>query len=230
VQWTDKQIYFDLYDQLSEEISKADITEGLHHLKLESVLQYVALPNLRLKKVVEKPVNDAEKSSRSKLKKPAKPETPDGRGRDDMGFIFKFLRDTKKVKHIIRVIVNDKRDPAHSDEEIEKALGTMNVEIWDWQKFDLCADTIFVAAPKVKVIHLYWGGNNAVLEGWSAASGLRRLEELKEVYLHVQQVCKAATRPESRWDLERRKGRHTGANALCTNSRGLRLPNAPTIM
>ncbi|RDL42487.1 uncharacterized protein BP5553_02466 [Venustampulla echinocandica] len=141
-----KQIYFDLYDQLDEEISEADITGGLSHLKLENVLQYVALPYLRLK-TAEKPVKETKKPSRFLLNKPGKSEVPDSHGRGDLGVIFRFLRDTKKVKHIIRVIVNDRREPAHSDEEIVKALGGMKVEIWDWQRFDLCTDTVFLAAP-----------------------------------------------------------------------------------
>lgn len=114
---------------------------------------------------------------------------PDGKGRSDMAFFFKFLRN-KGVKRIIRVIVDDTLiEPAHSDDAIEKALEGLGVEIWDWQKFDLCTETIRTAAPDAREVSLYWSGNNAVLRGWSEPEGLKLLKNLEKVNLHVEQVC-----------------------------------------
>lgn len=79
--------------------------------------------------------------------------------------------------------------PSHSDENIEKALGGFKIENWDWQKVDLCIDTIATAAPEVKEVHLYWSGNNAILRGWGAQGGLNQLSRLEKVYLHINQVC-----------------------------------------
>jgi hypothetical protein len=140
-------------------------------------LQYVALPCIQLEK---KPITS------KLLKKVVK--APDGKGRSDMVFLFNFLR-KKGIKRVIRVIVDDRLNPAHSDEAIEKALGGLKVEIWDWQKFDLCTETIISAAPDAREVHLYWSGNNAVLRGWSEPEGLKRLEKLEKVDLHVEQVC-----------------------------------------
>ena len=86
----------------------------------------------------------------------------------------------------------------HSDEAIELALGSFKVEIWEWQKFDICSETIASAAPDVEQAHLYWSGNNAVLWGWSEAETLKRMKKWKKVYLHTTHVCTLASTPVSR--------------------------------
>ena len=111
----------------------------------------------------------------------------DGNGRTDMVFLFNFLRN-KGVKRVIRVIVDDTLNPAHSNEAIEKALGGLKVEIWDWKKFDLSTDTIVTAAPDTRELCLYWSGNNAVLRGWSEPGGVSLLTKLEKVHLHIEQV------------------------------------------
>jgi len=72
------------------------------------MLQYVAFFNLKLK--VEEP---------TKTRKSAK---PDANGRKDMIFLFKILQ-KKGFKRILRVIADDRIDPAHRDESVEFALG-----------------------------------------------------------------------------------------------------------
>ena len=120
----------------------------------------------------------------------------DSRGRDDMTVLFEFLRE-KQVKRIIRVIVADRDRDAHSDVAVELALSYFKVEIWDWQKFDICTETIACAAPDVEEIHLYWSGKNAVLWGWSDKEVLKRMKELKKIYLHTTQVPASAPNPKS---------------------------------
>ncbi|KAH8654473.1 hypothetical protein BGZ60DRAFT_532842 [Tricladium varicosporioides] len=180
----ENQIYFDLYESPSLKISEERIEEGLAHLKFEEVLQYVALPSMQLEK---RPI--IQKAGR-KIPK------PDGRGRSDMVFLFNFLRN-KRVKRIIRVIVDDTLEPAHSDESIEKALGGLKVEIWDWRKIDLCTETIVTAAPEVREVSLYWSGNNAVLRGWSEVGGLNMLTRLKKVHLHYGQGLETTKRTQN---------------------------------
>jgi hypothetical protein len=160
-------------------ISEERIEEGLAHLKFEDVLQYVALPRLKLER---RPV----------LSKNKKSQNPDGKGRNDMIFLFNFLRN-KSVKRVIRVIVDDTLEPSHSDEAIETALGGLKVEIWDWKKIDLCTETIVTAAPDAREVCLYWSGNNAVLRGWSEPGGLPQLKKLEKVHLHVGKVCPEIT-------------------------------------
>jgi hypothetical protein len=119
----------------------------------------------------------------------AKPK-PDGTGKRDLCYIFDRLH-KKGVKTILRVFVDDSGSPAHSDEAIEDALKMMGVEVWDWNKTDLCTEVIYKAAPNAREVHLYWSGNNAVLRGWSEEGGLKKLCELKKVHIHIQQVSYA---------------------------------------
>ncbi|KAI9793750.1 MAG: hypothetical protein M1833_000696 [Piccolia ochrophora] len=107
--------------------------------------------------------------------------------------IFNFLRQ-KGVKRVLSVLVDDMDVPAHSDESIEHALEGLKVEVWNWRKFDLCVETIRVAAPEAREVHLYWSGNNTVLNGWSAPGGLDLLKDLKQVHLHVNQGSETARR------------------------------------
>lgn len=89
---------------------------------------------------------------------------------------------------MIRVIVDDTLEPAHSDEAIEEALRNLEVDVWDWKKVDICTETIITASPNVREVCLYWSGNNAILRGWSEPQGLALLKQLKKVHLHVDQV------------------------------------------
>lgn len=169
------------------------LMEGLKHLKFENVLQYVALPRMEIESqnrnlVKEQDVATCRTKQEYDISKLLEGHlNPDGKGRSDIKFFFRFLHD-KGVRHIIRVIVDDTLNP-HSDLAIESALSGLKVDIWDWRKIDLCPETIVRAAPHVREVSLYWSGNNAVLRGWSEPNGLKRLKELKKVYLHVEQVC-----------------------------------------
>lgn len=113
---------------------------------------------------------------------------PDGKGRTDLVLLFKWLRNEKGVKTILKVIVEDLQEPAHSDEAIEDALEGAGVEDWDWRKTDLCSEVIYKVAPKARIVHLYWSGNNPTLRGWSEAEGLAKLKDLEKVILNSRQV------------------------------------------
>ncbi|KAI2464187.1 hypothetical protein F4781DRAFT_425759 [Annulohypoxylon bovei var. microspora] len=177
----DRHIYFDL-SGVSPKVNKGGIIGGLNHLLLEDVLQYVEIPRVE---VEDDPVT---------LKPGQRALKPDGNGRKDMEPLFKWLRDEKKVNTILKVIVEDLQEPAHSDETIEACLTGMGVEIWQWKKFDLSPEIIQKVAPGARVVHLYWSGNNAVLRGWSEPGGLRMLRELEEVHLHAQQGLETRAR------------------------------------
>lgn len=160
----------------SLDVSKESIRQNFAALNFENILQYVALPALRIAK---KPIVSRKKSTNTKQ--------ADGKGRADMIFMFQFLRD-KGVRRIVRVIVDDRQEPTHSDEAIEEALIGFQVEKWDWRRLDICSDTVLFAAPNVREICLYWSGNNAILQGWSARNGLHTLKSLETVNLHIEKV------------------------------------------
>lgn len=174
----ERQIYFDLYG-CGPTISRSWIKSGVDYLKFEDVLQYVAVPQVQ---VEGQPVSN-QRSSKRQLKM-------DGQGRTDLEFLFKWLKGVG-VKTILKVIVDDLQEPAHSDGAIEAALKGMSVEDWDWRKTDLCLEVIHTVAPTARIVHLYWSGNNATLRGWGEIEGLAKLEKLEKVNLHVRQVSLA---------------------------------------
>lgn len=198
-----KEICFDLSNHTRLNITKDRINQGYQILQFERMLKYVAFPKMQIEKT---PVP-------AHKRKTLQPDSKtDGKGRDDMTIMFDFLR-TKGVKRIINVIVADQGGIAHSDEAIESALRDFEVEIWDWQRFDLCTETIAWAAPGVKQANLYWSGNNAVLWGWSEKAILDRMTRLKKVYLHTTNVCRLTPNPECSWTLNR-----LGTNAAYTDA------------
>ncbi|PNP59103.1 hypothetical protein THARTR1_01351 [Trichoderma harzianum] len=99
--------------------------------------------------------------------------------------IFDWLK-KKKVERVFEVIIEDDLSTPHEDETIIETLKTFGVETWNWKKYDICIDTISQAAPNVSTVYLYTSGNNAVLRGWSDETGLRTLQQLKKIILHVK--------------------------------------------
>lgn len=150
----------------------------LNQLKFEDALQYVAIPNIK----IEAPAEGAS-TRRAHKSRPL----DEGSGRRDLVQVFDGLR-RKGVRTILKVVVDDSLDPPHTDEAIQESLRNLDVEVWDWKKTDLCSEVIYHAAPRVREVHLYWGGNNAVLRSWSEEAGLKRLSELRTVWVHTQKV------------------------------------------
>jgi hypothetical protein len=114
--------------------------------------------------------------------KPGAKNPPDGTGCKDFVAIFKWLRDTG-VKRILEIIVDDMGDHPHSDEAIEEAVKGFDVEEWNWKRHDICSQTILRAAQKVRKLHLYSSGNNAVLRSWSGEDGLKGLNYVSSLCL-----------------------------------------------
>jgi hypothetical protein len=173
----DRQIYFDLFG-CGPSLSEKRLQDSLRHLEFEDILQYVAIPQV---KIEGKPVV---------VKGSGRAPRPDAKGRSDLKLVFNWLKDDKqkKVKTILKVIVDDLQEPSHHDEAIEECLDGMGVEIWDWRKMDISPEVIKNVAPDVRELHLYWSGSHAVLRGWSEPEGLRQLKKLETIHLHPYQV------------------------------------------
>lgn len=137
------------------------------YLKFEVILKYVLIPKLSVMR--SQTINGDNRMVR---------KLPDCKGRLDYCLIFDWLR-LCGVKKILRIIVHDNPTEPHSDEIIELALKQFGIEDWDWEKNDICSETILKAAPSVKVVHLYSSGNNAVLRGWSDKDGLAQLRKVR---------------------------------------------------
>ncbi|RDW67032.1 hypothetical protein BP5796_09781 [Coleophoma crateriformis] len=163
-------------------VDSDDFKESFRNVKFDTILQYVAFPNVEVhpKPALSKSGGDAIEVS--------------GRGRTDMIFFFEWLRNEKGVKRILKVIVDDIQDPAHSDEAIETALEGFDVEVLEWRKVDLCPETICNSSDKLREVYLSWSGNNAMLRAWSEPDGLKKLENLTKVHLHVKQDLETSIR------------------------------------
>lgn len=168
----DLQLYFDLSGRSS--MKRAGLEALLKHLTFEDALQYVYIPSIK----IEAPTEGAA-ARRAVRARPADL----GTGRRDLVDVFDGLR-RRGVGTVLKVVVDDSLDPPHTDEAIEEALRNLDVEVWDWRKPDLSTEVIYNAAPRVREVHLYWGGNNAVLRGWAEDGGLKKLSELRRVHLH----------------------------------------------
>lgn len=173
---TENELYWSLAD--GPPVVSLQRLERMGYVNFEDTLKYVLLPSIR----VAKPQAATSKF----LAKPAANDV--GKGRDDYTVIFDWLR-RKGVKRIFNLYIDDREEPSHSDETIERALQGIEVlKLWDWQRSDLSSEVIAKAAPNVSQINLYWGGNNAVLRSWSESEGLNQLKKLQTVVLYENQV------------------------------------------
>ncbi|KAF5706216.1 hypothetical protein FGLOB1_7536 [Fusarium globosum] len=167
-----QEICFDLYGEPLELTSERFKTI-YGNFVFDSVLLYVALPQMRISIPARPPRNGNPAAGLSMA-----------RGRQDMTIVFEWLYN-KGVRNIVKLLVDDMQDPPHSDMAIERALSKFEVEILDWRKVDLCPDTIVRSVPKVRELHLFWSGSNTALRAWSEPQGLsletpeRRQENLR---------------------------------------------------
>ena len=110
--------------------------------------------------------------------------------RNDAEHIFAWLELEKGVRRIINVSVKDLTIPYHTEQSIHRALSGFLVERLDWQRPDICPAVVRSVGDAVENLILYWGGNNAVLRGWSEPEGLPRLPKLKKIELIVLEVSR----------------------------------------
>ncbi|OJJ79396.1 uncharacterized protein ASPGLDRAFT_85848 [Aspergillus glaucus CBS 516.65] len=105
---------------------------------------------------------------------------------DHLEAVLKWLKDTKGVKQIIKLVVRDDKDGPCSDEVIERCLKIYDIRYLDWQKEDICVQTLLEGQAKNLVeVSLYSSGKDSTLWSWSSNDGLHRLEKLKKVILNI---------------------------------------------
>nr|RBR01851.1 hypothetical protein FVER53263_11217 [Fusarium verticillioides] len=163
------------YSEAPPEIYEDSFKQSYDHINFDQVLRYVSFRRIELQKP---PVSVV----KARLTRNRGQTSNQGRGRDDLTVFFNWLKG-KGVKHILKVMVDDLRDPSHSDKSLEDCLRPFEVEILDWTKVDLCPETILTACRNVRQLYLRWSGNRAVLRAWSEPEGLAKLEKLEAVHL-----------------------------------------------
>jgi hypothetical protein len=154
------------------EVDKEDFEQSYDLFQFDPILQFVHFRKLQLKIA---PLEDESLHQ------------DDIDGRWDVKYFFDWLKQ-KKVGRILRVTVEEYPERPHSDAAIESALEDLQVESLNWQKPDLCPETICRVSDRLKEVYLYWGGNNAVLRAWSEPEGLGRLASLERIHLLYSEV------------------------------------------
>ncbi|KAF4631245.1 hypothetical protein G7Y89_g6885 [Cudoniella acicularis] len=173
------QIHFDLTPR--KEVSQ-DLLDRVRKIaKFESILQYISIPNLKVRNM--KISAEAEEWWKSNSRK-------------DYIYIFDWLKSTACVKKILKIVVEDDDLDYHSDEAIEYAVNSFDVESWNWMKSDMCSHAIKKSAPNVRDVTLYWSGNNAILRSWAAEDGLATLKQLRTVTIVKQKSIESTGRTD----------------------------------
>lgn len=178
----DLHIAFEFRD-CDEEITECRFRSSYASFTFDTVLQYVAFGQVNLFPRSFYPSGQESRTDGIKA------YSKRGKGKEDVAILFKWLYD-KGVRSIVKVIVDDLEPPSHTNEAIELALQTFEIEILDWRKYDIDPRTLCKATASglLRELHLRWSGNNAILRAWSEPEGLALLTSLKTVYLYEKQV------------------------------------------
>jgi hypothetical protein len=91
--------------------------------------------------------------------------------------VFKWLKVKKGVKGIMRLVVRDRAPLFCNDETIAECLKNLEVRYLDWDRPDICTDTLRLTRDLVQV-DLYWSGLKAVLCSWGDVNGLRTIPKV----------------------------------------------------
>ncbi|KJR81033.1 uncharacterized protein SPSK_04846 [Sporothrix schenckii 1099-18] len=171
----EKEIDFPLKDMV---ISKTTLDSLCQHFQPDRQLKSVSIENVLIEwDQSSKPYLDAQAWGCA--------------GNSDLYLAFNWLKQAKSVRKVFQVSVNDFDDQStgcvwrrHSDKAIVECLKGLDVETWDWKRFDIpCSAIQEAAGDTVRTLYLYSSGLDAVLESWASLSGLPRLPKLEYIYL-----------------------------------------------
>lgn len=93
--------------------------------------------------------------------------------------VFHWLKGVKGVKVIMRLVVRDRGPIFCSDKTMEECLKGLEIRYLDWDRPDVCTDTLRLIHDLVQV-DLYWSGLKAVLCSWGDANGLRKMKRVSD--------------------------------------------------
>ncbi|KAI0466816.1 peptidase S8/S53 domain-containing protein [Xylaria cf. heliscus] len=186
----ERHIDFNLAELTGDSISRDYLDNLAGHIHFETILRYVALPNL-----VVRPSKRATSTIRMRpgFRAASEHSSPNIDNSEDeptdLRAIFSWLRENG-VREIVRVTVIDYGDTIHSDSAIKVALKNFEVEFWNWKKVDLCSQVIEECSHIVKEVSLYWSGNYAVMMGWASSEGFinkDKFPELETIRLFIKE-------------------------------------------
>ncbi|QYT02970.1 hypothetical protein H0G86_009949 [Trichoderma simmonsii] len=176
----EREIHLDLRELQNSE-SQRNLIRFIKNLNFEDILQYVRIPQHPF-------------SSPDLTNDQIKPEKKTS-GRRDFEEIFKVLHD-KKVRKILKLVVDDDEDCLHEDEVIE-SLSRFKIEDFQWMKMDLSVMVLRHAVPDAQNVHLFSSGNHSVLRDWSSSEGLCQMTKLESVSVKIYRKTESQTKTES---------------------------------
>jgi len=174
-------------------IKKSVLKSYLTRLNLADVLKYVQLPHFEVEDDEKKPPKTTPTTNGNMVQKQAVIAANRGPPSncetifDLLQEVGKDMESKSKVHSILHIIVDDtcgsqdKHYAPHTNAAIEACLKPFagTIERWAWKKPDICLDTVFKVAPKLRRIYLYSSGNNMVLRGWAHPNdGLAKFKEV----------------------------------------------------
>ncbi|KAI1739560.1 hypothetical protein F4680DRAFT_421961 [Xylaria scruposa] len=117
--------------------------------------------------------------------------------------VMKWLRETKKVRRILKLVVRDNQRWQCRDETITDIIRGWDIRYLDWNKSDMAIDTIQKAgAKKIVELCLTSSGSNTALIGWSDPDyGLGMFPNLKMIKIRMNPDFESAN---SRSDYEKK--------------------------
>ncbi|KAK1252950.1 hypothetical protein MKX08_004137 [Trichoderma sp. CBMAI-0020] len=180
------ELCFDLSRLHSEDFSVSDFVHSLiHHqdcanlLSFEETLKYATFPALDLKTDNKKLFGDNIQFDHNEIFK-----------------ALDWLRNRKKVKHIIELTVLDRLVNPHDEVILGIYVKQFEVEVLNWRLLDLSISVFKSSEPngknalqQIRELHLYTSGKRAVISHWLSEDGIRSLTNLTTLEIHVVQVC-----------------------------------------
>lgn len=118
IPYPDVQTFFD-YRGLPSEIHEQLFKKAFEKARFDEVLGYVHFPHVTV----------------TWRQKPKEKRPIGGPSRQDMKLFFQFLHQ-RGVRYILKVVIEEDAQSAHSDDAIKEVLGPITVEHLDWRKVD----------------------------------------------------------------------------------------------
>ncbi|KAK1758112.1 hypothetical protein QBC47DRAFT_373731 [Echria macrotheca] len=111
--------------------------------------------------------------------------------------VFQWLKGEKEVKSILSLTVTENPHHYCSDLTVEECLRGLEVRYLNWNRPDLCANKFTLPNDLIE-ISLHWSGLNSVLWHWADTQGLRTLNKLQKIHLHVQRGTEPAEQQDAK--------------------------------
>lgn len=106
------------------------------------------------------------------------------RDEDALVDFFTWLKEKKKVKSIVKLVMRENPEALCNEKTIRQCLKCLDVRYLDWDRPDLSLDTI-KCVRNVTELCLYSSGLNAVFCSWSDEHGLKALTKVHSfLFMH----------------------------------------------